>query len=291
MPNTVTIRTGCKINLFLRILAARADGLHELETLFIPLDEPHDEMLIRPGRFPGLRLTCTSPEVDPRRNTLTKAHALWRAAAGQAPDLEVLLIKGVPSGAGLGGGSADAAGLLLFLQHRAEALGQKTFSPSALNALAAEVGADVPFFLLNRPALAGGIGERLTETANPLADKHLALLSPKIHISTAWAFSALDVLREDRKFSAQKNLTSTGPRDNTCFSRGEEPGNDLEEVVFHAFPEFARLRDELLEQGAEVARMSGSGSSIFGVFAERERAERAVAAMPHQGWVASFAGA
>ena len=297
------IHTGCKINWYLRIGPRRADGYHDLETLFIPLDEPHDELriILMTGNGPtefegasaasGLRVLCSQAGIDPTHNTLTTAYDLWYKAVGTAPPLELSLIKGVPHGAGLGGGSADAARLLLFLQQWAEKSGHSPLAPQALNALAAKVGADVPFFLLNKPALACGIGEHLLPTANPLAGKHLVLVCPGIEVSTAWAFKALDANREENRKSSVKNLTSDGPRDNTSFAYGGNHENDLEQVVFSAFPELRHIRDELLKKKAQVARMSGSGSSIFGVFSEKERAQAAAAALPYRAYVASFAGA
>lgn len=291
MTVPTVIRTGCKINWFLRIGPKRPDGYHDLQTLFIPLDDPHDELHIRPGTTPGLRVICAEPGIDPERNTLTTAYRLWREAVGMAPDLEITLLKGVPHGAGLGGGSADAAGLLLHLQEWAGASGRARLAPEALNALAAKVGADVPFFLLNKPALAEGIGERLREVPNPAAGRTVVTACPPIMVSTAWAFAALDTEREKKENFATNSLTRNGPRSTTSFSCGADQENDFQEVVFRAFPELAHIRDGLLEHGATAARMSGSGSTVFGVFAEIEQAKRAVAGMSCRTYLASFAGA
>ena len=291
MTAPTVIRTGCKINWFLRIGPKRPDGYHDLETLFIPLNKPHDELHLRPGTTPGLRVLCAEPGIDPERNTLTTAYRLWREAVGTAPDLELTLLKGVPHGAGLGGGSADAAGLLRHLQEWAGRNGRAPLASEALNALAAKVGADVPFFLLNKPALAEGIGERLREVPNPAADRVVVTVCPPIPVSTAWAFATLDAERGKKENFAPNSLTRSGPRSTTSFSCGANQENDFQEVVFRAFPELVRIRDGLLEHGAIAARMSGSGSTIFGVFAEIGQAERAVAAMPCRAYVASFAGA
>ena len=291
MTVPVVIRTGCKIVWFLRIGPKRPDGYHDLQTLFIPLDAPHDELQIRPGTAPGLRVICAEPGIAPEHNTLTTAYRLWRETTGGAPDLELTLIKGVPHGAGLGGGSADAAGLLLHLQEWAGTTGRVPLSPEVLNALAARVGADVPFFLLNKPALAEGIGERLREVPNPAAGRIVLTVCPPVEVSTAWAFATLDAEREKNEKSKTNGLTRTGPKDNTTFSCGANQENDFQEVVFRAFPELVRIRDGLLEYGATAARMSGSGSTVFGVFTKIEQAERTVATMPHRAYIASFAGA
>ncbi len=108
------LRSGCKINIFLRLLGRRPDGYHELFSLFLPLNAPFDEMIIRDGRKEGIHLSCDVPGIDAGNNTVTKAWRLYGEASGFAPALEVRLVKGVPHGAGLGGGSADAAGYDLY---------------------------------------------------------------------------------------------------------------------------------------------------------------------------------
>lgn len=153
---TAALRIGCKVNLTLRITGVRPNGWHELDTVFLPLDEPSDtlRLALRPGG--GLALHCAEPGIDPENNTLTKAYRLFTEASGFRPGVEAVLEKGIPHGAGLGGGSADAAALLGWLNARAP----EPLPLPELVGLAARIGADVPFFLYNVPCRASGIGER-----------------------------------------------------------------------------------------------------------------------------------
>ncbi len=299
MPTTI-IRTGCKINLYLRVGARRPDGYHELDTLFLPLAEPHDLLKITPldsgsgesaqaprndrrreedrsvdSAAPGLTVVCDTPGIDPLRNTLTKAYAVFAQATGFAPALRVVLTKGVPHGAGLGGGSANAAGLFRYLQNRLRTLEGTALSEEALLQLAAKTGADVPFFLLGQPAAATGIGEKLTPCANPFGGQFLVLLCPALRVSTAWAFAALDESREENKNFPAKTLTTERHRATTPFAYGASLENDFTEVVFRAFPELSHLHRELLECGAHAAGLSGTGSSLFGFFPGAAQAKSA----------------
>lgn len=281
----VTLRAGCKINLFLHVGPKRPDGYHELDTLFLPLDEPHDLLHVsapdgRPegtldvsffrmagGAAPGTPL----PEIDTGHNTLTRAYAWFAERTGFAPPLSIRVDKGIPHGAGLGGGSADAAVLLRFLRGLARRDGLDPPSEDAFITGSATVGADVPFFLLSTPARAFGIGERLTPVPHPCAEHFLVLLCPDIRISTAWAFTALDAMRQK---SPPAGLTSHPHEATTSLGRST-PGNDFEAVVFAAFPELLHLHEQLVSLGAETARLSGTGSSMFGLFREEKIAREA----------------
>ena len=153
------LRIGCKVNLTLRITGVRPNGWHELDTVFLPLAEPSDtlRLALRPGG--GLALHCAEAGIDPENNTLTKAYRLFAEASGFRPGVDAVLEKGIPHGAGLGGGSADAAALLGWLNARAP----EPLPLPELVGLAARIGADVPFFLYNVPCRASGIG-----TARPV---------------------------------------------------------------------------------------------------------------------------
>ncbi|MDE7065926.1 MAG: 4-(cytidine 5'-diphospho)-2-C-methyl-D-erythritol kinase, partial [Desulfovibrionaceae bacterium] len=180
------LHAGCKINLGLHITGVRADGYHELDSLFYPLPEPHDTLHIRENAVPGLTLECSRTDIDPRRNTVTRAYAAFSAATDFSPALQVVLEKGIPQGAGLGGGSADAGALLRALN----AWAPVPLREAELVNVAAAVGADVPFFLYNRPCRVRGIGERMTPCEPDLSGLHLLLLCPDVHISTPWAYAA-----------------------------------------------------------------------------------------------------
>lgn len=292
LDKPVTLRSGCKINLSLEITGVRPDGYHTLKSYFLPLhplpfsDELADTLLLKPLQRPGGVPLClvrsNLPGLDPLNNTLTKAFGLFSGALPGCPSLDIELRKGVPAGAGLGGGSANAAALLVFLNNLAQAGGVNAFAEDELLALAALVGADVPFFILNRPAWVSGIGELVRPDSAPLEahkNSYIILLCPNIHISTPWAFAEWDKLPKPE----QNALTSEGRRDSNNSAAEISFINSLENPVFAAFPALHELKEKLLALGAYQAMMSGSGSSLFGLFADKEAAEAAVAALRNEG--------
>ncbi len=289
MPAAQTLVAGCKVNLTLAITGLRPDGYHELDTLFLPLPEPHDVLTVQPGApGSGLALTCSTPGLAGPSNTVAKAYAAFARAAGAAPDLAVRLDKGIPSGAGLGGGSADAAALLLYLNSLA---GERALAPGALAAVAAGVGADVPFFLYNRPARGQGVGERLTPADPGLDGLFLLLLCPREAVNTGWAYRAWDGLPPARKTpppAVKDFLTwaSAGDKRSPCFFRACL-WNSFENAVFPAHPGLRGIKEDLFRRGACGACLSGSGASILGLFRERDQAERAAEAFSREG-VTSF---
>lgn len=277
MTNTTTIAVGCKINLFLYITARRDNGYHELDTLFFPLPKPGDTLELRPGApKSGLKLTCSKPKLAGENNLVAKAYRKFADRTGFKPDLHVHLVKESPIGAGLGGGSADCAAMLTYLNGQA---GNQALGEAELAALAATLGADVPFFLLNTPARATGIGEVLTPVAVDMAGLSLVLITPAVHVSTAWAYQTHDVLGQPSTRPgniAEDFLTGAGETDSYPIRPGGMAlANDFERVVLPAFPELSELKQELASQGAAQAVMSGSGAALFGLFDRREEAEKA----------------
>lgn len=301
---TYSLRNGCKINLYLKICERRPDGYHELESIFLPLKEPSDalEVTLFPSHASskGLHVSCDTPGIDPSNNTLTKTYTAYGAATGFRPPLRIFLQKGIPHGAGLGGGSANSAVLLQFLQQLAQGQGFSPLDTAACTRLAASIGADVPFFLLNRPALVQGIGEQLREVPPPCPGMHLVLVCPDAHISTAWAFRQLDAARnretEDithdtdtspgkkRQKSSTDGLTAEHLKDTTPISHGLYLENDFEEVVFTAFPALFQIWRTLREAGALSARLSGTGSSLFGLFRNGISAAQAAERLRSEGF-------
>lgn len=266
------------MNLGLRVLGRRPDGYHELDSLFWPLAWPCDELCIRPRPEGGITLRCEAPGIDPDRNTLTKAHAAFAALAGEAPGLEVELIKRIPSGAGLGGGSSDAAALLLWLNSFLGA----PLSPAELTRAAVAVGADVPFFLHGRPSRVTGIGEVVEPVGVAGPPLFLVLVCPGIHVSTAEAFARLDELRAEAPSAppaaCQNDLTNPAGAANGNRLMGAarlDLVNDLEAAVFPRHPQLAELKAEFGRLGALAAGMTGSGSSVFGLFAAQAQARSA----------------
>lgn len=273
-----TLTAPAKLNLFLRIAARRDDGYHELDTLFFRLEEPCDTLRFAPAEpGSGLALECPIQGLAPEDNLAHRAYEAYGAATGYRPDIRLAIHKQVPSGAGLGGGSSDAATVLAYLNRRA---GEAALPPDRLNALAATLGADVPFFLLDTPARATGIGEKLVPVELDLHDLTLVLACPDTHVDTGWAYSEFARARAAR----DPILTSLGAGNNRPVPASPSMFlNDFEPVVFRAFPEIAAIKERLLGQGAAAAAMSGSGASVFAWFRDHGQARQAADALSADG--------
>jgi 4-diphosphocytidyl-2-C-methyl-D-erythritol kinase len=261
-----------KVNLHLRVLGRRADGYHLLATLMQPLDLGDELTVAEAG--PGLAFSCDRAELS-RDNLAERAALAWCQAAGVEPAFRLHLAKRTPVAAGLGGGSSDAAAALVGLN----ALAGRPLPPQELVRLAAGLGADVPFFLAGVTALCSGVGERVEPwPAFPALD--YVLVNPGLEVSTAWVYGQLDL------------AWTNPPVVNTIYrpSSGESPLaglliNDLEEVTIKAFPELDGIKRALMQEGALAAMMSGSGPTLFGVFADAAAARRAAARLEdRRGW-------
>jgi 4-diphosphocytidyl-2-C-methyl-D-erythritol kinase len=271
-----TLRAPSKVNLFLRVGSRRADGYHDIETFFLPLPEPADTFLVRFFDEPGnLDFLCSEPELETEDNLVVRAYRSFGERTGFFPRLEVTLTKRIPHGAGLGGGSSDAATLLRYLNDHA---GARTLTESDLAGLALRLGADVPFFLLARPARAGGVGERLKPDDPGLAGMFVVVVCSRQRVSTAWAYAALDASRSSPPKAGENCLTSVFLENRRTFCvTGQPLRNDFESVVFAAYPGLGRIKERLLACGAAGALLSGSGSAVFGLFRERAMATLAMA--------------
>jgi len=266
----LTLRAPAKINLGLEVLRRRPDGFHDLNTLFATVGV-EDTLTLLPNetgsvecRVEGNPALAAEPD-----NLVVRAARLVRERWG-TPGLgvSIRLHKAIPAGAGLGGGSSDAAATLLGLR----SLWNLTLDDADLLALAATLGSDVPFFIHGGLALGSGRGEVLEPIDASVPDWWVTLVNPGIHIPTPWAFGALD-RREERQAS---NLRAA--LDCALLEPHSMPRlfvNDFEPPVFAAYPELAAIRQELYRNGALLALMSGSGSTLFGLFPGRSDAERA----------------
>ncbi|TVM35137.1 4-(cytidine 5'-diphospho)-2-C-methyl-D-erythritol kinase [Oceanidesulfovibrio marinus] len=264
---------GCKVNLHLRIGPKREDGYHELETFFYPLPEPHDVLTIRTGTAGGgCVFSCDPPLPGDGPNLVERAYAEYAKASGFAPDIAVHLEKRIPAGAGLGGGSSDAAAMLRWLE---DAAGDKALGETHLARIAVGLGADVPFFLLGEPAWAGGVGDELTPAQMDWGSMTLLLLDPHVHVSTGWAYGAWDGYVMENPAQRIPLTSKAAEHKKTLFPAGTVLGNDFERVVFSGFPALRRLKESLLAEGASVALLSGSGACLFGLFRSPEQAKKA----------------
>ncbi|MBI5727125.1 MAG: 4-(cytidine 5'-diphospho)-2-C-methyl-D-erythritol kinase [Ignavibacteriales bacterium] len=260
----VTIKSHAKINLGLNIVGKRADGFHDIETIFYPLDLCD---MLTFSKSESFSFTCDNAELnrDIEKNLIVKAVQLLEKAANKALPVCITLEKNIPMGAGLGGGSSNAAVTLLSVNE----IFQLGLPTNTLADLALQLGSDVPYFLKLRPAFATARGEKLTYF-NSWIKKHILIVNPGIHVSTAWAYSSivpsmpaksLSSLQFDDAFSFEKAFTYMS--------------NDFEKTVFLAHPGIRKIKQQMLEYGAEIAMMSGSGSTVYGIFNELANAEAA----------------
>jgi 4-diphosphocytidyl-2-C-methyl-D-erythritol kinase len=243
----------CKINLGLKILRQRKDGFHELETIFYPL--PLRDVL-EAVRSPDLQFTTTGRPIpgDPEGNLTMRAFGLLKKDFPQLPNVHIYLHKQIPIGGGLGGGSADGA-FMLQLLNREFQLG---LDDARLSAYAGRLGSDCPFFLINQPCLGQGRGERLEPLSLDLSRYTFLLVHPDIHISTAEAFSRC------RPDDGGPSLRTVIDRPLTCWR--DELVNDFEVPVFGQYPVLGQIKEQLYASGAIYASLTGSGSSLFGIF-------------------------
>ena len=266
------IRAPAKINLSLRVVGRRADGYHLVDSIMVPVSL-YDELDIRRvnlfGRAragPSLRVSCDHPLVpDGKKNLVYQAVSCLLQEAGVAQPLAVNIRKRIPVGAGLGGGSTDAAAALVGVNR----LLKLRFSKNRLEKLGSSLGADVPFFIRGRAVRARGIGDRLSPVKK-IGPRWLVILYPGFPVSTAWAYRNLR--RNLTKYPANTSINSSI----TSASKSAQLLiNDLEAVVIKRYPRVGLLKDELIRGGADRAMMTGSGSAVFGVFRSRERAGKA----------------
>jgi len=243
----------CKINLGLSVTGKRPDGYHNLETIFLPVNWKDAVEVIQTEKEPSNEVTGIQVDADPKSNLVLKAYQLLRSKF-DLPKLQFHLHKSIPIGAGLGGGSADAAFCLRLLN---EKFNLKLTQEQLLDD-AAELGSDCAFFIINQPCYASGRGEILKKIDLPfLTDLFIMIVYPGIHISTAWAFSQIN---PEQKASLREVIE--GPIENWK----SELNNDFEEAVFAKHPEIRKIKEELYAAGALYASMSGSGSSVYGFF-------------------------
>lgn len=267
------IRAPAKINLGLRVVGKRADGYHLLDTIMVAITL-FDELEIKkrkPDKSKGkqvaqLRVTCDHPLV-PRgeKNLAYQAASLLLHEAGVSAPLDIHIRKRIPVGAGLGGGSTDAAAALVGITR----LLKLHFSPRRLEKLAACLGADVPFFIRARPVRARGIGDRLTPLKR-VPPWWLVILYPGFPVSTAWVYGNLRLnLTKSRANTKLSTLLTSAPKFADLLV------NDLEVVTVKRYRRIKHLKDSLIELGAARALMTGSGSAVFGIFGSREKAKMA----------------
>jgi 4-diphosphocytidyl-2-C-methyl-D-erythritol kinase len=266
----VKIRAPAKINLSLRIVGRRADGYHLLDSVIVPIslyDELELRMIRRKARGKLadalIQIHCDHPAVpQDETNLVHRAAELIMKKGRKTEPVRIRLKKNIPVGAGLGGGSSDAAATLVGLNR----LLKLRFSTKQLERMALTLGADVPFFIRAKPARACGIGEKL-RLLPKLPRVWSVIVYPGFPVSTASVYRKLG---EKLTKSIVNTSIATSPKSFDELTRRLE--NDLEDVTLRGYPKIASLKRKLLRGGAPGVLMSGSGSSVFGIFASRKAA-------------------
>lgn len=241
-----------KINLGLNITSKRPDGYHEISSCFLPIDWKDALEAVPAKKF---KFTSTGLDIpgDPNQNLSVKAYEMLRADFGIEP-VDMHLHKVIPMGAGLGGGSADGAFCLKLLND----LFDLNISTDKLEGYAKELGADCPFFIKNTPRLVAGIGEVFEDITLDLTGYHVVVVYPKIHVNTGMAFSKMTPKEPDNSVK-EKLLNDIKDWKNQLV-------NDFEKPVFEMHPEIKQIKKEMNQFGALYASMSGSGSSVYGIY-------------------------
>lgn len=248
----VKLYPNCKINIGLRVVRKREDGYHDLETIFYPVYGLHDELQVDQSKDFSFIQEGLTVDCSPNDNLIYKTYVRMRESYPQIGNVKITFKKNIPFGAGLGGGSSDAA-------HMAIALNEIFALGLTREQLAQEVsplGADCPFFVYNSPCYAEGIGDKLIPINLDLTGLRLLMIKPECGVSTKEAYGGIIPKGSSELYSviqdrAQLFLVAS---------------NDFEDTVFAVHPELADIKQRLLDAGAVYAAMSGSGSTIFGLF-------------------------
>ena len=261
----------CKINLGLTVLNKREDGYHNIETIFFPLPlKDALEIVNNDVSQPAITFTVSGLPIqaDPLNNLCVKAYYLLKEDLPGLPPIKMHLHKAIPMGAGLGGGSADAAFTLTLLNQKYEL----SLSSNQLLEYAARLGSDCPFFILNEPCAGTGRGEILSPVPVNLSGYQLLLIYPAIHVSTGHAFLHFgknSLTGPAKNFYTKKSIAEVIAQPVQTWK--EELINEFEIPVFARHPEIKKIKDLLYANGAIYASMSGSGSAVYGLFSKNSR--------------------
>jgi 4-diphosphocytidyl-2-C-methyl-D-erythritol kinase len=259
------ILSPAKINLFLHICGKRPDGYHELFSLMCRITL-FDELTLQIGKRKTIEIDCSHPDVPADDTNLAhRAVSLFQSKLNSAQGVNIHLNKKIPVSAGLGGGSSNAASVLLALN----TFYDRPFTREQLMEMGLTLGADVPFFIFQKPAIATGIGEKLEAFEGELP-YHILLLNQGFNVSTAETYQNLNFgLTNDQKKPTSNSLKQDR------FNPAHHLTNDLERVTIAKYPEIGLAKEKLLNLGAIGALMSGSGPTVFGLFDNAETAKSA----------------
>ncbi len=265
----ITLECRAKINLSIDVTGKRPNGYHDVEMILQEVAIA-DRITLTLRKDGEIRLTSDSAAIP-----LNEDNLAWRAAdrffkrLGRNEGVDIHIEKRIPMGAGMAGGSADAAGVLKGLN----AIYGQPFDKDKLMEIGATLGADVPFCILGGCALAEGIGEKLTPL--PMPPKMVCVIAkPEPNVSTKWVYENLDHTKKPEHLSVK--AVADGIRNSDMFTISQNAGNILENVTIPAYPIVGWLKEAFAEAGAVLTLMSGSGSAVFGLFRDEEEAQKGV---------------
>lgn len=278
MLKTIVMQAPAKINYLLDVIGRRPNGYHDLRMIMQRVNLC-DEIEITLTTEPGISVSCGRKGVpDGEGNIAWKAARSMLELSDFKGGVRISLVKNIPVAAGLGGGSSDCAAVLLGLD---ELLGLQ-LSRQQLMDIGVKLGADVPFFVFQETALAEGIGEKLT-AIEKVAQVWVVLVNPNVPVSTAWVYQNLQLTGRKKLSKLPRFLDNL---ESICGILS----NDLESVTIPAFPVIAEIKQKLISLGAAGAMMSGSGPTVFGLFADQQSAEAAGSALKETGsWFVAVA--
>jgi 4-diphosphocytidyl-2-C-methyl-D-erythritol kinase len=262
------IKANCKINIGLDVLRRRADGYHDLSTVMVPVKGLYDVLTVEQAESSSLSIVGIEVDCDPEQNICMKALRLMQQRYGIG-EVSITLDKRIPFGAGLGGGSADGTAVILALND----IFSLGLDEATLISLAAELGSDTAFFVRNTPQLCEGRGEIMTPIELDLTGYWLVLIKPDANVSTREAYAG--VVPAIPELSLTERLRKPIAEWQGCVK------NDFEKSVFAAHPIIADFKQKMIDAGATYASMSGSGSTVFGLFADKKQAERLAQYTPY----------
>lgn len=279
-----SVKSPAKLNIGLRVLSKRKDGFHDLETIFYPI-KIYDKLTVKIKKLSGLNgKNSVNVKTDSKENISGKNNICYKTAERfletfgifGSHKIDISIKKNIPTGAGLGGGSSDAAsvikillkhfrndkGLISFLNSPRRKKMLKQVQHDKLLSFAVEIGSDVPFFLQAKPAYALSRGEKLTSLPKFKLPGKILLVNPGIHISTPWAFKSLGIKGSKKKL--MKGIEKYSADDPKLMI------NDFERVVFKKYPEIEKIKYDMYSFGASYSLMSGSGSTVYGIFNSKD---------------------
>ncbi len=265
----IEIKAPSKINIGLKVVSKRKDGYHNLSTLFYPINDLYDVLKFElAGNF---SFQCDNPNIpNDDNNLVVKAKNILEKESKKRLNVKIELLKNIPSEAGLGGGSSDAAATLISLNE----LYSLNFRYEKLLELALDLGSDVPFFIKAKPAIGKSRGEILEQIDFEI-NKPILIVNPKIKISTKEAFSFVKSSNQEIEFN---NFLTNHKNDFNSYKNIFE--NDFENYVFEKYPEIKIIKEKMYKNGALFSSMSGTGSTVYGIFPDVQKIKGLLEELP-----------